>query len=54
MSAGSPVPDGLTVELSLQFVAEGDRDGQPKEYFITDIEDFKNGLFIYPIRRIRP
>jgi hypothetical protein len=54
VSPGSPVPNGLTVELSLQFVAEGDTDGQPKEYFITEIEDFKNGLFIYPISRIWP
>jgi hypothetical protein len=54
MSAVSPVPNGLTMELPLQFVAEGDTDGHPKKYFITDIEDFKNGLFIYPISRILP
>jgi hypothetical protein len=55
MSAGSPIPNGLTVvELPLQFIAESETDGRPKEYFITDIEDFKNGLFIYPISRIWP
>lgn len=54
MSAGSSVHNGLTVELSLQFVAEGDTCGHTKKRFITDIEDFKNGLFIYPISRIWP
>ncbi|PNF37373.1 hypothetical protein B7P43_G17280 [Cryptotermes secundus] len=50
----SSIHNGLTVELSLQFVAEGDTDGHTKKHFITDIEDFKNGLFIYPISRIWP
>jgi hypothetical protein len=52
MSAGGPVANGVTAELPMQFVPEGDTDGQRKQYFITDIEDFKNGLFIYPISRI--
>ncbi|XP_021929041.1 nardilysin isoform X2 [Zootermopsis nevadensis] len=39
-------------ELPLQFIAEEYRNGQPNEYFITDIEDFKNGLFVYPVHRI--
>jgi hypothetical protein len=52
MSAGCPVPNGLAMELPLQFVTERHADGQPKENFITDIEDFKSGLFIYPITKI--
>jgi hypothetical protein len=54
MAAGCPVPNGRAMELPLQFVTEGHTDGQPKKNFITDIEDFKNGLFIYPISRILP
>jgi hypothetical protein len=52
--AGPSVQYGLPLELSLQFITEEDTNGQPNEYIITDIEDFKNGLFIYPVHRICP
>jgi hypothetical protein len=50
--AGPSVQYGSPLELSLQFVTEEDAGGQPNEYFIANIEDFKNGLFIYPVHRI--
>jgi hypothetical protein len=50
VTIGSP---GMSVRLPLQFITE-DTNGRPNEYFITDIEDFKNGLFIYPVNRIYP
>lgn len=50
--AGSPLDYGTSVELCLQLVSEEDTNGQQNEYFITDIQDFKNGLFVYPVHSI--
>jgi hypothetical protein len=52
MCAGSPADYSSTGELCLQLVAEEDTNGQPNVYFVTDIQDFKNGLYIYPVHRI--
>ena len=52
MFAVSPVDYGSSGELCLQLVAEEDTNGQQNKYFVTDIQDFKNGLFIYPIHSI--
>lgn len=48
----SPGDYGSSVELCLQLITEEDTNGQRSEYFITDIQDFKSGLFIYPIHSI--
>lgn len=52
MFAGSPADYSSSRELCLQLVAEEDTNGQPNEYFVTDIQDFKNSLYVYPIHRI--
>lgn len=52
MFSVSPADCGSSGELCLQLVAEEDTDGQPNKCFVTDIQDFKNGLFIYPIHRV--
>jgi hypothetical protein len=52
MFAGSPADYSSSKELCLQLVAEEDTNGQPNEYFVTDIQDFKNGLYVYPLHRI--
>jgi hypothetical protein len=43
---------GSSVELCIQLITEDDANGQPNEYFITDIQDFRNSLFIYPVHNI--
>jgi hypothetical protein len=52
MFAGSPADYSSSRELCLQLVAEEDTNGQPNEYFVTDIQDFKSGLYVYPLHRI--
>lgn len=48
----SPADYSSSRELCLQLVAEEDTNGQPNEYFVADIQDFKNSLYVYPIHRI--
>jgi hypothetical protein len=52
MISGSPTDYSSAGELRLQLVAEEETDGQPNVYFVTDVQDFKNSLYTYPIHRI--
>ncbi|XP_069674736.1 nardilysin isoform X2 [Periplaneta americana] len=47
----SSVNYGMPVELPVQFITE-DVNGPSNTVFITDIEHFKNRLYIYPVNRI--